>query len=92
MLGSRVRAPKGAQRTEIRNGLRFSYMLFSALPSIAAGSVVLFFHTHEVVLGRGRAHGLTILKRIYKNYKEKIVFFVCLLYIYIYIFAGSKKK
>lgn len=40
MLGSRVRAPKGAQRTEIRNGLRFSYMLFSALPAIAVGSVV----------------------------------------------------
>ena len=25
----------------------------------------------KVMLGRGRAHGLTILKRIYKNYKEK---------------------
>lgn len=74
MLGSRVRAPKGAQGTEIRNGLRFSYMLSSALPAIAVGSVVLFFYTHEVMLGRGRAHGLTILKRIYKNYKEKIVF------------------
>lgn len=44
----------------------------------------------KVMLGRGRAHGLTILKRIYKNYKEKIVFFVCFL-IYIYTFAGSKK-
>lgn len=44
------------------------------------------------MLGRGRAHGLTILKRIYKNYKEKIVFFVCFIDIYIYIFAGSKKK
>lgn len=81
MLGSRVRAPKGAQRTEIRNGLRFSYMLSSALPSIAVGSVVLFFHTHEVMLGRGRAHGLTILKRIYKNYKEKNRLCVCILYI-----------
>ena len=28
----------------------------------------------KVMLGRGRAHGLTILKRIYKNYKEKSSF------------------
>lgn len=67
MLGSRVRAPKGAQRTEIRNGLRFSYMLFSELPAIADNT-----------------------KRIYKNYKEKIVFFVCLLYIYISLQAQKE--
>lgn len=90
MLGSRVRAPKGAQRTEIRNGLRFSYMLSSALPAIAVGSVVLF-HTHEVMLGRGRAHDLTILKRIYKNYKEKSSFlFAFNIYIYIYLQAQKE--
>ena len=27
-----------------------------------------------VMLGRGRAYGLTTLKRIYKNYKEKSSF------------------
>lgn len=66
-------------------------MLSSALPAIAVGSVVLFFHTHEVMLGRGRAHGLTKLKRIYKNYKEKSSFLFAF-NIYIYIFAGSKRK
>ena len=91
MLGSRVRAPKGAQRTEIRNGLRFSYMLSSALPAIAVGSVVLFFHTHEVMLGRGRAHCLTILKRIYKNYKEKSSFLFAFNIYIIYLFRLKKK-
>lgn len=44
------------------------------------------------MLGRGRAHGLTILKRIYKNYKEKIVFvFAFNIYIYIYICRLKKK-
>lgn len=62
-------------------------MLFSALPAIAVGSVVLFFHTHEVMLGRGRAHGLTILKRIYKNYKEKKRLCVC-----IYISLQAQKE
>lgn len=71
MLGSRVRAPKGAQRTEIRNGLRFFVYVIQCLAVYCCWQRSSFFHTHEVVLGRGRAHGLTILKRIYKNYKEK---------------------
>ena len=91
MLGSRVRAPKGAQRTEIRNGLRFSYMLSSALPAIAVGSVVLFFHTHEVMLGRGRAHGLTILKPIYKNYKEKSSLYLLISLENMYLCRHKKK-
>lgn len=41
-----------------------------------------------VMLGRGRAYGLTTLKRIYKNYKEKSSF----LFAHIYIFADSKKS
>lgn len=66
-------------------------MLSSALPAIAVGSVVLFFHTHEVMLGRGRAHGLTILKRIYKNYKEKKSS-LSLHLIYIYIYLQAQKE
>ena len=65
-------------------------MLSSALPAIAVGSVVLFFHTHEVMLGRGRAHDLTILKRIYKNYKEKSSFLFAF-NIYIYLCRLKKK-
>ena len=65
MLGSRVRAPKGAQGTEIRNGLRFSCMLFSALPSIAVGSVVLAqrkipVDLHFIVRLRHKASGAAL--------------------------------